>query len=292
MIFLVGDNPFHGISHLSQERVRVRGNAVTSSDYAAGLVMTSLENGADGFMFSVSDTTLSILRIIGQRRSIPLSLYAIVPYAYEYVRLATQVGGISGLAKKLAGQLVLSANSKAIVMGLKGVIGANLADLMKAYVSYEVSRIRSAAGKGGKLDSVLLHEIVTDLALGLNLDNLFESHVDFMLKRGVKPGFETRNFPYLMSRFKEWGIDLHDVIIATPLNKVGFQMNPSRSECEKALRDLPEPSVIAMSVLAAGYLEIREAREYVKSLPNVKGLVVGVSKEEHASKTFKLFKEV
>jgi uncharacterized protein (DUF486 family) len=159
-------------------------------------------------------------------------------------------------------------------------------------VSYEVSRIRSAAGKGGKLDSVLLHEIVTDLALGLNLDNLFESHVDFMLKRGVKPGFETRNFPYLMSRFKEWGIDLHDVIIATPLNKVGFQMNPSRSECEKALRDLPEPSVIAMSVLAAGYLEIREAREYVKSLPNVKGLVVGVSKEEHASKTFKLFKEV
>jgi hypothetical protein len=96
----------------------------------------------------------------------------------------------------------------------------------------------------------------------------------------------------LMSRFKKWGIDLRDVVIATPSNKIGFQMNPSRSECEKALRDLPEPNVIAMSVLAAGYLGIPEAREYVKSLPNVRGLVVGVSRGEHASKTFKLFKEV
>jgi hypothetical protein len=56
------------------------------------------------------------------------------------------------------------------------------------------------------------------------------------------------------------------------------------------LEDIPEPNVIAMSVLAAGYLRIPEAREYVRSLPNVKGVVVGVSKEEHASKTFKLFK--
>jgi uncharacterized protein (DUF486 family) len=292
MIFLVGDNPFHGISHLSQERARVRGDAVTSPEYAAELVMTSMENGADGFMFSVSDTTLSILRIIRQRRGKPLSLYALVPYAYDYVRLATQVGGISGLARKLARQLVLSANLKAIAMGLKGVIDADLTALLKAYVSYEVSRVRSAAGKCGKLDSVLLHEIVTDLALGLNVDHLFKSHVDFMLKLGIKPGFETRNFPYLVSRFKEWGIDLHDVIIATPFNKVGFQMNPSGTECEKALKDLPEPIVIAMSALAAGYLGIPEAREYVRSLPNLRGVVVGVSKEEHAFETFKLLKEV
>jgi hypothetical protein len=290
MIFLVGDNPFHGISHLSQDRARVRDDAVTSPEYAAGLVMTSIENGADGFMFSVSDTTLSILKMVRQRGGKPLSLYALVPYAYEYVRLATQVGGISGLAKKLAGHLVLSADLKAIGMGLKGIIRTDLAALLKAYVSYEVSRIKSAAGKCGKLDSVLLHEIVTDLALGLNLDDLFKSHVDFMLKLGIKPGFETRNFPYLMSRFKKWGIDLHDVVIATPFNKIGFQMNPSRSECEKALRDLPEPNVIAMSVLAAGYLGIPEAREYVKSLPNLRGLVVGVSRGEHASQTFKLFK--
>jgi uncharacterized protein (DUF486 family) len=292
MIFLVGDNPFHGISHLSQDRARVRDDAVTSPEYAAGLVMTSVENGADGFMFSVSDTTLSILKMVRQRGGKSLSLYALVPYAYEYVRLATQVGGIPGLARKFAWQLVLSANLKAIMMGLKGVMGTDLAALLKAYVSYEVSRIRSAAGKSGKLDSVLLHETVTDLALGLNLDDLFRAHIDFMLRLGVKPGFETRNFPYFVSRFKEWGIDLHDVLIATPFNKVGFQMNPSRTECEKTLEDLPEPVVIAMSALAAGYLRIPEAREYIKSLPNLRGVVVGVSKESHAFETFRFLREL
>jgi len=60
-ILLVGDNPFHGISHLSQERARVRGDPIGHAEYDAELVMTSIENGADGFMFSVSETTLAIL---------------------------------------------------------------------------------------------------------------------------------------------------------------------------------------------------------------------------------------
>lgn len=291
MIFLVGDNPFHGISHLSQERARVRGNAVASSEYAAELVLISTENGADGFMFSVSDTTLSMLRIIRQRQGKPLSLYALVPYAYDYVRLATQVGGMSGLARKFAGQLVLSGNLKAIAMGLKGVIVADLTALLKAYVSYEVSRIRSAAGKSGKLDSVLLHEIITDLALGLNFKDLFKSHVDLMSKLRIKPGFETRNFPYLVTKFREWNIDLHDVLIATPFNKVGFQMNPSKEDCEKALTMLNEPNVIAMSILAAGYLLPQEAIGYVRSLSNLKGIVVGVSKEVQARNTFRFLEE-
>ena len=97
-ILLVGDNPFHGISHLSQERARVRGGEIAHSEYAANLVVTSLENGACGFMFSVSETSLSTLRVIrekiGNRCSV---LYAIVPYAYDYVRLATHLGTV-GLA--------------------------------------------------------------------------------------------------------------------------------------------------------------------------------------------------
>lgn len=62
-ILLVGDNPFHGISHLSQERAIARGKDLSNPQYAAGLVRTALDNGADGFMFSVSDTTLSILKL-------------------------------------------------------------------------------------------------------------------------------------------------------------------------------------------------------------------------------------
>ena len=290
-MLLVGDNPFHGISHLSQERARVRGDAITHAEYAAKLVMTSLENGANGFMFSVSEITLSILRMIRETGgSERLRLYAIVPYAYEYVRLVTQIG-VLGLAKNFAKQIAVSGNVRAIAMGLKGVLRVDPVALMKTYLIYEISRIKSAAGKQANLDSVLLHEIITDMALALNLDWLFKSYVDFMLELGIKPGFETRNFAYLVNKFREWDIDFSKITIAAPFNKIGFQMNPSRTECEKALAQVPESNVIAMSVLAAGYLKLPEAMEYIGGLSNLKGVVVGVSKERHACETFRLLQK-
>jgi len=68
-------------------------------------------------------------------------------------------------------------------------------------------------------------------------------------------------------------------------------MNPSRLECEKALSDVEGLNVIAMSILAAGYLKPLEAMDYIRSLPNLEGVVVGVSKEHHTRETFKLLKE-
>jgi hypothetical protein len=291
-LLLVGDNPFHAISHLSQERARVRNNRLTYPEYAASLVMTSLENGANGFMFSVSETTLSILREIREKGEIPrLSLYAIVPYAFEYVRLATQVGGIPGLAKKFAKEIAASGNVRAVAMGFKGIVGTDPISLMKTYLNYEISRIESFAGKKANLQSLMLHELITDMALALNLDWLFKAYVDFMLKRAVTPGFNTGNFAYLVNKFREWNIDLNKIAIAAPFNKVGFQMVPSKTECEKSLESLTKPIVIAISILAAGYLSPSEAIDYITTLPNIEGVAVGVSKETHARETFRLLKE-
>jgi hypothetical protein len=290
-VLLVGDNPFQGISHLSQERSRLRGDAIAQDEYDGSLVMTSINNGADGFMFSVSEKTLSILKIIRERKEINrLKLYALVPYAYEYVRLATQVGGIRGLGTKLARQIAVSGNSKAIATGLKAAMMMDPESIMKAYLTYEISRIKSAAGKRANLDSVLLHEIITDMAVALGLDWLCKSYVRLISNLGIKPGFETRNFAYLVTRFKKWNMNFKDILIAAPFNKVGFQMNPSKEECEKALINLCEPSVIAMSILAAGYLKFSQAIGYVQNLPNLKGVVVGVSKEQHAT-SFQLLRQ-
>jgi len=289
---LVGDNPFHKISHLSRERARARGDVLTCPAHAANLVVASLENGANGFMFSVSETTLSILDEIRESGEIKrLSLYAIVPYAYEYVRLANQVGGISGLARKFAKEIVLSGNVRGIAMGLKGVVRVDPISLMKTYLAYEISRIRSSTGKQANLRSVLLHQVITDMALALNLDWIFRSYLNFMSKWGIAPGFNTGNFAYLVKKFREWNIDLSEIIIAAPFNKVGFQMNPSREACEKALASIPEPILLVISMLAAGYLIPSEAVEYVASLRNVRGVAVGVSKEKHARETFALLRE-
>ncbi len=290
-LMLVGDNPFHGISHLSEDRARARGNEVTQSDNAASLVLTSLENGADGFMFSVSETTLSILRgLQGRIGPRPIALYAIVPYAYEYVRLATHLG-TSGLAKKLAKQIVLSNNIRAIGAGLKCLATMNPSDLLRAYLLYEISRIRSSVNKEFSLKSVMLHEVLTEMIISLDLEWLAKYFIKYTRHLGIEPGFETRNFAYLVNKFKNWDIDFRGITIATAFNRVGFQMNPSKEECEKALAKVPEANVIAMSILASGYLQLSDAVKYTTSLSNIRGVVVGVSKEKHAVETFKFLRE-
>jgi len=290
-LLLVGDNPFHGISHLSQERARARNEQISFTEFAANLVVSSIEHGANGFMFSVSETTLATLQTVQKRLgNKPLALYAIVPYAYEYVRLATQLGPV-GLAKKLGQKIVLTGNLQAIFNGLKGVIRMDPEALMKTYLFYELSRIKSSAGKHMNIASVMLHEVVTDMLLALNADWLIKSFIDFLSERKMKPGFETRNFVYLVSKFKEWDIDFSKIVIAAPFNKVGFQMVPSKEECEKALAEVPESTTIAFSILAAGYLELQEASDYVQTLSNLKGVAVGVSKEHHARETFAILEK-
>ena len=118
-ILLVGDNPFHGISHLTQERARKRAGNLSSVADKADVVLEATENGAAGFMFSVSDVTLSILKNIRERNEIDkVELYAIVPYAYEYVRIATQTGTPS-LARKIAKQIMMSGDVGAFVSGIR-----------------------------------------------------------------------------------------------------------------------------------------------------------------------------
>jgi hypothetical protein len=289
-ILLVGDNPFHGISHLSQQSVKNRGTEITRAKHASDIVKTSIENGANGFMFSVSETTLSILKMLPEKEPKErLNLYALVPYAYEYVRLATHEGGLPGLAKRFAKEVLRSRNLKTAGVGLKGVLTSDPMDVMKAYLSYEIIRVKASAKNRGVLRSVLLHEVITDMAIALNLESLVKSYIKFMNDHGIEPGFETRNFSYLIKKFKEWGIDFKGLVIGAPFNKIGFYMNPSKAECEKALADVSGSTVIMMSILAAGYLKPKEAIDYVCALPNANAIVVGVSNEKQARETFKLF---
>ena len=291
-VLLIGDNPFHGISHLSQKRSRMRGDDSTFAEKAASLVMVSSENGANGFMFSVSDLTLSILRDVNKSgKIVSLDLYPIVPYMYEYVRLANQLGGIPGLARKFAWELIASGNLKAIAYGLDAAARADITSLTKAYLAYEISRTKSSGGKHANLRSMLLHQSITDMALALNMDWFFEAYVGFMLKQGITPGFNTGNFVYLVNKFKEWDLDLSKMVIAAPFNKAGFQMNPSRTECEESLSNIKKSMVIAISIFAAGYLNPSEAIDYIVTLHNLKGVAVGVSKEKHARETFRFLKE-
>jgi hypothetical protein len=289
-LLLVGDNPFHSISHLSQERARSRTEDSSNPKFAASLILTAIENGANGFTFSVSETTLAILRELDRHGALDrIRLYPVVPYSFEYVRLANQ-SGIPGLARKFSAELARSKSLRALGYGLRGALTTDLSSILKTYLSYEISRIKSVSSKV-LLESMLLHQLVTDMALALDLNWLFNEYIDFISRRKITPGFNTGNFPVLVNKFNEWNIDLRNIAIEAPFNKIGFQMTPSIEECEKTLSVIPAPVVIGISVFAAGYVGPKEAAEYIGSLPNIRGVAVGISKESHAQETFGLFKE-
>jgi hypothetical protein len=195
------------------------------------------------------------------------------------------------LAKRFAKEVLLSGNLKTAGVGLKGVLTSDPMDVMKAYLSYEIIRVKASAKNRGALRSVLLHEVITDMAIALNLESLVKSYIKFMNDHGIEPGFETRNFSYLVKKFKEWNIDFKGLVIEAPFNKIGFYMNPSKAECEKALADVSGSTVIMMSILAAGYLKPKEAIDYVRGLPNANAIVVGVSNEQQARETFRLLRK-
>jgi hypothetical protein len=284
---LVGDNPFHGVSHFSQERARRRDDRILDPSWAAEIVKASFENGADGFMFSVSETTLGILRKLPQNPD--RKYYAIVPAAGDYVRLSSK-SGTTGLLKHVAMETLRSGNIPAITYGVRGVMQRDLSSLFKAYLAYEVSRVNSSLKRGEKPYALMLHELVTEMAVALDMGWLVRSHVEYLSRIGIKPGFETRNFVCLVDKLRELDVDLSDLVITTPFNGLGFQMNPEKAACENTLRTIPETEVIAMSVLASGRLGLPEAREYIGVLPELSGIVVGASRKEQAQETFRFFR--
>lgn len=287
-LLLVGDNPFLGVSHLSQERARERDPEVTGATLAADLLTTSLDNEADGFLFSVSDLALEMLGTLRQRgRSADSALFAIAPWSFEYVRAAVRLGGIPGLAKEVGGRIVRSRNFYSVFSGVGAAARNDVASMFKAYMSYEISRVRAAAGREARLASVLLHEVVGDMALGLGLDWMFRAHIEANRRAGTQPGYNTRNLPLLATRFREWGIPLEGSVIAAPFNAEGFQMTPSKEACEATLAELDGSDVIAFSILAAGHLDYSEALRYIADLPNLRGVAVGISKPRHAQSTFR-----
>lgn len=288
-LVLVGDNPFHGVSHVSRERALLRADNILDTKHAAKLVVTSVNNGANGFTFTVSETTLSILREINKSKlANKIALYPLVPNVNEFVRTAGSTGGLPGLAKDITKKMSAVMDFQLLGNGIRGIICNEPKLLLKAYLKYEYIRLQNTLRKGHNifLASILLHEVVTDMALALDMQWLFRAHIELMTKLKLQPGFETRNLPYFVKQFNKWQIDFNGVVIEAPLNPIGFQMCPSKTECENAISNAPGSEIIAFSILAAGYVNLPQALDYVTSLPGIKGVAIGVSNEKQAVETF------
>jgi hypothetical protein len=284
---LVGDNAFIGVSHLSQARARDRLEHLAVGDMVS-VIQKAISCGASGYVFSTHPTNYEILKSMkadeGPERS--FGLYPIMPYAEGYVRVVNEKGML-GLVMEIMSRLPLPTKTKFLIQGGISAVTFDPVKMLRAYVDMELASYLQVKPDNAKIQAVVLHEVFTDLAVSFELKDLLTSFTEHVHdKYGVKPGFVTRNFAKFVDFLQDAGISWKDLTVMTPFNKIGFQMNPSREACEAKLPKLSNGEVIAMSILAAGYLQLNEAIEYVNSLPNLTGVTVGVSSQEHAEETF------
>jgi hypothetical protein len=163
--------------------------------------------------------------------------------------------------------------------------------VLRASVNAEISIVLKAAPRGAVLKSALLHEIATDLIVSFKMEELFREYCRLVsTSYHVRPGFVTRNFPRFLEFVSGSNMPLDSIIVMTPFNPLGFQMNPSREECEAVLKDNMSTNLIATSIMASGYLELKDAIRYIKSLPTRVSVAVGVSTANHARETFSLLR--
>lgn len=285
--FLIGDNPFIGVSHLSQARARERVERLQLKQIMK-VMEKAISCGASGYTFSTHPVNFEILKGLREVEVLGRSfgLYPVLPYAEGYVRLSNEKGTI-GLLREVLSRLPVSGKAKLLVEGGLSAARFDAIRMMKAYVDMELTSYLRVKPSQTKLRAVFMHEIVTDLALSFGAHQLFDSFMQHVAdKYDTKPGFVTRNFVRFVNFFQEHDLPLKEVAIMAPFNKIGFQMNPSRKECEVCQSDLPGVEVIAISILAGGYIGLDEAVEYLRTLPRLSGLAIGASSEQHAEDSF------
>ena len=168
-----------------------------------------------------------------------------------------------------------------LISGLKGissVVRKNPITAMKLLIDSEMKLL-----EGNKIQSVFLQNIATDLLLGLGMDDLLCEFADYLSsKYQLKAGFITMNHLKLAKALRNKGFERP--MICSPINPIGFRMNPSQKIVEEELSSSYSFN-IAMSIMASGAVSPVKSVNYLKELNGVDAVLFGASSKKHISET-------
>lgn len=269
--FLIGDNPFIGVSHLAQTKAREEKKEASLKNKVS-VIEAGVECGATGFTFSTHESNLELLKYMhSNRRDLleRLNYYILVPYAQGYVRKANTLGTI-GLIKTLLSDVV----RKQLTNFLLALLTMRIDKVMSLFIGHELSPYLETLPKH-RVKAVLLHEVLTELIMAYDLSELLREikrYVETELGTGF--GLETRNIGHLCGYLENK--DLSIEYIMTPMNPLGYQMAPSKEEAEKCIVRLADEGtrIIAINILASGAVSLEEAMVY---LSRFKGSIFAVT---------------
>jgi len=279
---LLGDNSFIGVSHLAHTKARE--DSKLGVETFAEVVVEAYRSGATGFTFSTHPTNLEILRTLKERTpevAESLSYYPLVPYGMAYVRKSNLTG-----LPSLGLEILKSSLQRLERLGwiLKAGLRLDPSIILALRLEQDLKPFLDIIPRN-RIRAVLIHEVLTEVLMAHDAPHVFKEFARFFESvLGTPVGLETRNICKLLRFTERHSIKIPYVM--TPLNKLGYQMAPSRTEAERCIEDLSTTSrIIAINILASGALALHEALEYIKRF-KVYAVAVGTSKPWRAREVF------
>ena len=281
MDLLLGHNQFIGISHISEERSREREKKFSDIKNIYNIVEKAADLGYKGMIIETHPRMLKFMEYYKKNKTFDIDFYLQVPYIQGYIQKMNEKG-LSGLASEIIWRDGIKTAS---VMALKNIMHLARKDFLTMATS--VLHLEVAPFIDIKIKAILLHNVMTDLALALQMPDVFTEYIRYAKdKLKLKPGYVTLNFQLFKNSFEKW--NMKSPIIMTPINPKGYDMNPSKEIVEIGIKKY-NGEIIAMNIIGGGAFSVSEAHCYLKSFCNIKFCAVGASSEKHLRELKEVF---
>ena len=278
---IIGANAFEGVSYISRSQSVHYLEHFASEDNVAAVLDAAYNAGVRAFTCS---NTASVMGALKKSPHTPdLSIFPVIPNAYEYAMEASEKGVLGAVMSKAKGftmyqkvKLGLRALTK-----IKSVLTKDVMDLLLELLNFELMSFEKF-----NLGGVILHGQITDLGLSSQNPDILSLFQEIIRDTyDLEPILATHNLGTLLPQLMEWKIKIP---IMAPMNSKGFMMKPSREECEKLVAESGY-QIIAKKVLAGGRLSPEEAFPYLLD-KKIESVVVGIGSVPEAYHTFSVAK--
>jgi hypothetical protein len=280
---LFGDNQFFGVNHMSEEKARAQSIKFQTIDSIVDVLDIAHGEGINVFMCTTHER---IAQVCDHVRAHPdryrdFQFYPCMPYAHKYANAVTELGILGALKSFLPDDGAIGA----LFQGGKAVANKDIEALAGLLIDAEMKMFR-----GLKTPVIFVQNVMTDLILGLGMNEVFRIFADHVRKKyDAEPGFITMNMPMLLDALEKVGVD--NPIVCANINSIGFRMCGGIDLYEKTIatrRFRP----VAMSVFASGALSPRDAVAYVCNQEKVESLLFGASSAGNIRQSAKLIREL
>ncbi|MBL0358083.1 MAG: hypothetical protein IPP72_14995 [Chitinophagaceae bacterium] len=278
---LFGDNQFFGVNHVSDEKSRAQMMKFKEEKTILRTLDIAIDEGVNTFMCTTHDRIGNICDLIRQNpeQYKNFKIYPCMPYAHKYANAVTELGIVGTLKEYVPGNFFGS-----LFKGGIAFVSKDYMSMMELLIDAEMKMF-----KGINTPVIFIQNVLTDLLMGLGMKEVLKSYHEYIIKKhNAEPAYITMNMPMLLDMLESVGIK--NPIICSSINVDGFRMSGGKALYEHTLKTR-EVRAIAMQVLSGGATPVKQAIEYVCTLPNVESILFGASSRGNIHETVSLIRQ-